>query len=170
MKLPRSKFWGAVGLSFVTLINILTISAVWFKTQLTSDELHFISHLLRLFVGPIVILSLLLAAVCIWAVEALYRNYSRPIRKITEKVSLINTTNPSYRVPGEGAGEIRLLCDRINEAAQRHENPRSLRQRQSPVVCRQHAMDFSGVKRCLLQSPTLLPEFRVHFGVIPWCC
>jgi DNA polymerase-3 subunit epsilon len=123
MKLPRSKFWGAVGLSFVTLIIILTISAVWFKTQLTSDELNFISHLLRRFVGPIVILSLLLAAVCIWAVEALYRNYIRPIRKITEKVSLINTTtNPSYRVPGEGAGEIRLLCDRINEAAQRHEN------------------------------------------------
>ncbi|MEX1348074.1 MAG: exonuclease domain-containing protein [Desulfobacterales bacterium] len=122
MKLPRSKFWGAVGLSFVTLIIILTISAVWFKTQLTSDELNFISHLLRRFVGPIVILSLLLAAVCIWAVEALYRNYIKPIRKITEKVSLINTTNPSYRVPGEGAGEIRLLCDRINEAAQRHEN------------------------------------------------
>jgi len=122
MKLPRSKFWGAVGLSVVTLIIILTISAVWFKDQLTSDELNFISHLLRRFVGPIVILSLLLVAVCIWAVETLYRNYIRPIRKLTEKVSLINTTNPSYRVPGEGAGEIRLLCDRINEAAQRHEN------------------------------------------------
>jgi len=122
MNLPRSKFWGAVGLSVATLIIILIISAVWFKHQLTSDELNFISHLLRRFVGPIVIISLLLAAVCIWTLEALYRNYIRPIRKIAEKVSLINTTNPSYRVPGEGAGEIRLLCDRINEAAQRHEN------------------------------------------------
>ncbi|MGD1974038.1 MAG: exonuclease domain-containing protein [Desulfobacterales bacterium] len=122
MKLPRSKFWGAVGLSVVTLIIILTISAVWLKDQLTSDELNFISHLLRRFFGPIVILSLLLTAVCIWAIEAIYRNYIRPIRKIAENVSLINTTNPSYRVPAEGAREIRLLCDRINEAAQRHEN------------------------------------------------
>ena len=121
MKLPRSKFWEAVGLSFVTLIIILTISAVWVKHQLTSDELNFITHLLWRFVGPIVILGLLLAAVCIWAVEAVYRNYIRPIHKIAEKVALINTTNPSYRVPVEGAGEIRLLCDRINEAAQRHE-------------------------------------------------
>ncbi len=121
MKLPRSKFWEAVGLSFVILIIILTVSAVWFKHQLTSDDLKFITDLLWRFVGPIIILGLLLAAVCIWAVEAVYRNYIRPIRKIAEKVALINTTNPSYRVPVEGAGEIRLLCDRINEAAQRHE-------------------------------------------------
>ena len=33
MKLPRSKFWGAVGLSFVSLIIILTISAVWFNAS-----------------------------------------------------------------------------------------------------------------------------------------
>jgi DNA polymerase-3 subunit epsilon len=121
MKLPRSKFWGAVGLSFGTLIIIFTISAVLLKHQLTSDELSFISQLLWRFVGPIVILSLLLAAVCILALEAVYRNYIRPIRKMAEKVSLINTTNPSYRIPVEGAGEIRQLCNRINEAAQRHE-------------------------------------------------
>ena len=88
MKLPRSKFWEAVGLSFVTLIIILTISAVWVKHQLTSDELNFITHLLWRFVGPIVILGLLLAAVCIWAVEAVYRNYIRPIHKIAEKVEI----------------------------------------------------------------------------------
>ncbi|MGB9442636.1 MAG: PAS domain-containing protein, partial [Desulfobacterales bacterium] len=121
MKLPRSKFWGAVGLSLTFLIIILTISAVWFKRQLTPAELTFVAHLLRQFIGPIVIVTLLLLAVCSWAVEAIFRNYIRPIRKMAEKVSLINTTNPSYRIPGEGAGEIRRLSDRINEAAQRHE-------------------------------------------------
>ena len=121
MKLPGSKFWGAVGLSFVSLIIILTISAVWFKRQLTAEELNFISPLLQRFIGPVIIIGLLMLAVCSWAVEALFRNYIRPIRKIAEKVSLINTSNPSYRIAGEGAGEIRRLCDRINEAAQRHE-------------------------------------------------
>ena len=107
MKLPRSKFWEAVCLSFVFLLIILTISAVWFKRQLTSEELNFITHLLRQFIGPIVIITLLLLAVCSWAVEAVFRNYIRPIRKMAEKVSLINTSNPSYRIRGAGAGEIR---------------------------------------------------------------
>jgi len=122
MKMPRSKFWGAVGLSFVSLILILTISAVWFKRQLTSEELNFISHLLQQYFGPAIIITLLLLTVCVWAVEAVFRNYIKPVRKMAEKVSLINTTNPSYRIPGEGAGEIRRLCDRINESAQRHES------------------------------------------------
>ena len=87
MKLPRSKFWGAAGLSFVFLIIILTISAVWFKRQLTSEELNFITHLLRQFIGPIVIITLLLLAVWVWAVEAVIRNYNRPIRKMAEKDS-----------------------------------------------------------------------------------
>jgi DNA polymerase III subunit epsilon len=121
MKLPRSKFWGAVGLSFISLIIILTISAVWFKHQLTSDQLNVITQLLWQFIGPVVIITLLLLAVCIWTVEAVFRNYVRPIRKMAEKVALINTTNPSYRIPSEGAGEIRRLCDHINDAAQRHE-------------------------------------------------
>ena len=94
MKLPRSKFWGAIGLSLTFLIIILTISAVWFKRQLTPAELTFVAHLLRQFIGPIVIVTLLLLAVCSWAVEAVFRNYIRPIRKMEEKVSLINTTNP----------------------------------------------------------------------------
>ena len=121
MKLPGSKFWGAVGLSLVSLIIILTISAVWFTHQLTPDELNFVTRLLRQFIGPLLILILLLLGVCAWAVESVFRSYIKPIRKIAEKVSLINTSNPSYRIPGEGSGEIRRLCDRINEAAQRHE-------------------------------------------------
>ena len=121
MKLPRSKFWGTVGLSSVFLIIILTISAVWFKRQLTSDELSLVAHLLKQFIGPLLIMVLLLLTVLIWAVEAIFRNFIRPINKMAEKVSLINTTNPSYRLPSEGAAEIRRLCERINEAAQRHE-------------------------------------------------
>jgi DNA polymerase-3 subunit epsilon len=121
LKLPRSKFWGVVGLSSVSLIIILTISAVWFKRQLTSEELNAITHLLRQFIGPVIIMALLLLVVCVWAVESVFRNYIRPVRKIAEKVLLINTSNPSYRIPDLGASEIRRLCDRINEAAQRHE-------------------------------------------------
>ena len=121
MKLPGSKFWGTVGLAFVSLIIILTISAVWFKHQFTIEELSFAGQLSRKFIGPVIIVVLLLLAVCGWAVESVFRNYIRPIQKISEKVRLINTTNPSYRIPLEGAADIRQLCERINEAAQRHE-------------------------------------------------
>ncbi len=121
MKLPGSKFWGIVALTFVSLIIILTISAIWFKHQLTTAELRSVAYLLRSSIGSVIIIALLLLAVCVWAVEAFFRNYIRPVRKMAEKVRLINTTNPSYRIPIEGAEEIRRLCERINEAAQRHE-------------------------------------------------
>jgi DNA polymerase-3 subunit epsilon len=121
MKMPGSKFWGVVALSFASLIIILISTAIWFKYQLTSEELSFFIHLTLRFIGPVVIVTLLLLVVCIWSVESVFRNYIRPIPKITEKVSLINATNPSYRISEAGGVEIRRLCEHINEAAQRYE-------------------------------------------------
>jgi DNA polymerase-3 subunit epsilon len=121
MKMPGSKFWGVVALSFASLIIILIGSAIWFNYQLSSEELSFFTHLIRRFIGPLIIIAFLLLVVCIWTIEAVFRNYIRPIPKIAEKVALINASNPSYRISGSGGAEIRQLCDRINEAAQRHE-------------------------------------------------
>jgi DNA polymerase-3 subunit epsilon len=122
MKMPGSKFWGVVALSFVSLLIILISSAFWFKYQLTPEELKFFAHLIRQFIGPLLIILLLLLVVCVWFLEAVFRNYVRPVPKMAEKVTLINASNPSYRIPGAGGSEIRMLCNRINEAAQRYEN------------------------------------------------
>ena len=35
---------------------------------------------------------------------------------------LINSSNPSHRIRSEGGAEIRQLCERINEGAQRYES------------------------------------------------
>ena len=122
MKKPGSKFWGVVALSFVSLIIILVSAAFWFKYQLEPEELKFIAHLVQQHIGPLLIILLLLLAICFLFLEAVFRNYIRPIPKIAEKVTLINATNPSYRIPGTGGPEIRMFCDRINEAAQRYED------------------------------------------------
>jgi len=121
MKIPGSKFWGVVALAFVSLITILICSTIWFKYQLSAEELNFFSHIFQQFIGPILIVAFLLLVVCVWTVETVFRNFIRPIPKMAEQVSLINASNPSYRIPGQGAAEIRRLCDRINEIAKQHE-------------------------------------------------
>ncbi|NNL75684.1 MAG: DNA polymerase III subunit epsilon [Desulfobacterales bacterium] len=122
MKIPGSKFWGVVALAFVSLITIFISSAIWFKYQLSAEELNFFILIFKQFIGPVLIIALLLLAVCVWMVEAIFRNYIRPVPKMAEKVTLINASNPSYRLPGAGGSDIRMLCKRINEAAQRYEN------------------------------------------------
>src|SRR5210317_467309 len=122
MKLAGSKFWGIVALSLVSLIIIAAGFAVWIKFQLTAAQWDFITRLLGTHIGPLLILILLLLVVCIWSLESVFRNYIRPIPKIAEKANLINTSNPSYRLPGEGGSDIQQLCRRINEAAQRYES------------------------------------------------
>ena len=105
----------------VSLIIIVAGSAVWIYFQLASAELDFIANLLKAYIGPFLIIALLLLLVCIWSLESVFRNYIRPVPKITEKVNLINTSNPSYRLPAVGGSDIRRLCERINEVAQRYE-------------------------------------------------
>ena len=122
MKIPGSKFWGVVTLAFVSLIIILTSSALWFKYQLSAEELNLFIQFFKQFFGPILIIAFLLLVVCVWTVEAIFRNYIRPVPKLTEKVTLINASNPSYRIPDTGGSDIRRLCKRINDAAQRYEN------------------------------------------------
>jgi len=122
MKLPGSKFWGVIALALASLLIITVISAVWFKFQLSPAELDFLIRLLGRFVGPVLIVALLFLGVCIWSLESVFRNYIRPVAELTEKVSLINASNPSYRLAGQGGADIHRLCDRINEVAQRYES------------------------------------------------
>ena len=118
MKIAGSKFWGIVALSLVALILIVAGSVVWIKFQLTSAELDFITRLLSAHIGPLLIVALLLVVVCVWSLQSVFRNYIRPVPKITEMVNLINASNPSYRLSAAGGTDIRRLCERINEVAQ----------------------------------------------------
>jgi DNA polymerase-3 subunit epsilon len=122
MKIPGSKFWGIIALALASLLIITVSSAVWFKFQLSPAELDFLIGLLRRFGGPLLIVALLFLGVSIWSLESVFRNYIRPVSELTEKVALINASNPSYRLAGEGGAEIRRLCNRINEVAQRYES------------------------------------------------
>ncbi len=121
MKIAGSKFWGIIALALVSLVLVVAGSITWFTLQLTSAEFDFVTRLLRAHIGPILVVALILLVIGVWSLESVFRNYIRPVPKITEKVTLINTSNTSYRLPAEGGADIRRLCERINEAAQRYE-------------------------------------------------
>ena len=122
MRKPGNHFWGIVALPAFISILILTGSAVWFKHQLTSEQLHILLQLLYEFVGPVIIIGLVLLVLAIASVLTIYRKFILPTRKIADEISLINSSNPSHRIRTQGGAEIRLLCERINEGAERFES------------------------------------------------
>ena len=122
MKIAGSKFWGIIALALVSQIIIAAGFVVWIKFQLTAAEVEFITRLLWAHLGPILIVALLLLVVWVWSLESVFRNYIRPVPKIAEKVNLINSSNPSYRLPAAGGADIRQLCERINAVAQRYQS------------------------------------------------
>jgi len=122
MRKPGNHFWELVALSVFTLILILTVSAVWFKYELTSEQLQFILPLVRQFIGPAIVIVLLLLLVSGASVLTVFRKYIHPTRKIADEISLINSSNPSHRIRSDGGAEIRRLCERINEGADRYES------------------------------------------------
>jgi len=121
MSKPGNSFWVTVALSAFLVIIILTGSAVWFKNQMTSEQLQALLHLLSPFIGPVVVIALMVLVVSGGSIAAVFRRYILPVRKISDEVSLINSSNPSHRIHGEGALELQRLCDRINEGAERYE-------------------------------------------------
>ena len=54
--------------------------------------------------------------------DIVLRKYIRPLRKISEQISLVNPTNPSHRFHMEGSQEIHRLCERLNEGAAQYES------------------------------------------------
>ncbi len=121
MRKPGNHFWGIVIFSAVLLLIILAASAVWLTYQLSSEQLQFTRQLLQQFIGPLVVIAILLLVVCVTPVLIVFRKFILPTRKITDEISLINASNPSYRIRTDGGEEIRLLSERINEGAERFE-------------------------------------------------
>ena len=122
MRKPGNHYWGVVGLSVFLLILILTVSAVWLTYQLTSGQLQFILTLLTQFIGPVLFITLLILLVSGAAVLTVFRKFILPTRKIADEIALINSSNPSHRIRSDGGMEIRQLCERINEGAERYES------------------------------------------------
>jgi len=102
MKKPGNKFWEVVALSVAFLIIIFTCSAIWFKYQLTSEQLSFFIHFLRQFIGPIIIITSILLVVCGWTTDAIFRKYVRPVGKIADEVAIqtVKTNGPPVALTG----------------------------------------------------------------------
>ena len=122
MRKPGKHFWGVVGLSVFLWILILTVSIIWFKILLTPEQLHYLLQLAYEYIGPVIVVVLLLLAVFGASVLTIFHEFILPARKINDEIALINTSNPGHRIRSQGGAEIRQLCDRINESAQRYES------------------------------------------------
>jgi DNA polymerase-3 subunit epsilon len=121
MRKPGNHFWGVVLFYAVLLVIIFAASAVWLNYQLNPEQLQLVRQFLRQFFGPLVVISILLLVVAVTSVLVVFRKFILPTRKITDEISLINASNPSHRIRIGGGEEIRRLCERINDGAERFE-------------------------------------------------
>ena len=94
MRKPGNHYWGVVALSGSILILILSVSAVWMKYQLTSEQLQAVVTLLGRFIGPAIVVTLLVLVVCGATVLIIFRKFILPTRKIADEIPLINI--PSF--------------------------------------------------------------------------
>ena len=122
MKRRGHKFWQAIALLLGIWLIIGVGFAIWYKTQLTSQTQTFLLDLLKDNLGPILIFAVLLLLAGVMFLDIILRKYIRPLRKISEQISLVNPTNPSHRFHLEGAREINQLCERLNEGAAHYES------------------------------------------------
>ena len=122
MKSRGHKFWQAIALSVAAWLIICIGFAVWFKTQLSAEALGFLADLIKAHFGPLLILAVLLLLSGALLLDSILRKYIRPLRKITEQITLVNPTNPSHRFDIAGAAEIQQLCERLNEGAAHYES------------------------------------------------
>jgi len=122
MKRRGLKFWQAIALFCAAWLIICIGFVVWSKTQLSTEALAFLLGIIKEHLGPLLILFVLLLLSGALFLDAVLRKYIRPLRKISEQISLINPTNPSHRFEIVGAAEIQQLCDRLNEGAAHYES------------------------------------------------
>ena len=122
MKRRGHKFWQAIALLLGAWLIICVGFAIWFKTQLTSQDYTFLLGFFKDYFGPILIFAVLLLLAGVMFLDIVLRKYIRPLRKIAEQISLVNPTNPSHRFHMEGAREIQRLCERLNEGAAHYES------------------------------------------------
>ena len=95
MRKPGNHFWEIVALSAFVVLLIPTVAAIWFAYQLTSEQLEFLFKLLRQFIGPGIVMALLLLMVWGASVLSIFRKYILPTRKIADEISLINASRSS---------------------------------------------------------------------------
>jgi DNA polymerase-3 subunit epsilon len=119
---PAVKYW-------IFLIGIITvIFAVIFGSfaasflNLAADEQLVVEKLFdRLIPFPFIGAILLVTFICTM-VSLLFRYYVIPVLRMAEQTRLITSANPDYRITVEGARELVMLANVINESAEAYQN------------------------------------------------
>lgn len=115
---PAVKYWiflaGIITVTFAVIFG--SLEAAYYN--LTPDEQAIFAELFDKLVPFPFIGSIVLVAFICTVVSLLFRYYIIPVLRMAEQARLITTANPSYRITTEGAHELVMLADVINESAE----------------------------------------------------
>ncbi|MGK2945668.1 MAG: exonuclease domain-containing protein [Desulfuromonadales bacterium] len=114
---PAVKYWifltGIITVTFTVIFGSFIASYLNLSAE---DQAVFDKLFDKLIPFPFIGSIILVAFICTM-VSLLFRYYIIPVLSMAEQTRLITTANPDYRITAEGARELVMLADVINESA-----------------------------------------------------
>ncbi len=114
---PAVKYWifliGIITVIFAVIFGSFTASFL----HLSPEEQVIVEQLFNKLIPFPFIGSIILVAFICTMVSLLFRYYIIPVLRMAEQTRLITAANPEYRIVPEGAREMVMLADVINESA-----------------------------------------------------
>ena len=114
---PAVKYWifltGIIAVTFTVIFGSFIASYLNLSPE---DQAVFDKLFDKLIPFPFIGSIILVAFICTM-VSLLFRYYIIPVLSMAEQTRLITTANPDYRITAEGARELVMLADVINESA-----------------------------------------------------
>jgi len=115
---PAVKYWIFLTVIITVIFTVIFGSLVASYLHLSAEEQAIFDKLFDKLIPFPFIGSIVLVAFICTMVSLLFRYYIIPVLRMAEQTRLITTANPDYRITAEGANELVMLADVINESAE----------------------------------------------------
>lgn len=113
-----------ISIGVVLIATIITIGSILFFVwqHLTAQQLTEVVEIVRQNFYPLLAAIVIFLAVIGFGIESIYKNYVRPIKRMSADAALIYSSNPSHRINTRGSLDIKTLAEIINNFADMFEN------------------------------------------------
>ncbi len=117
-----NRFLIAAGIVIFTTVLVTGGVLLFVWQHLTAHQVQAVTQIVQTHLYKLLASGFIIVSVIGFSLESIYKNYIRPIKKISAGASLIYSSNPSHRLQVNGSRDIKALTGIINSFADMFEN------------------------------------------------
>ncbi len=117
-----NQFLKIIFLTIASTIFAIGVIILYIWQNLDTDQIQSLVRIIEAFPISLLAIATTLCAVIGFGIESIYKNYIKPLKKISSEATLIYSSNPSHRLKIEGSREILDLSRIVNDFADIFEN------------------------------------------------